>query len=93
MKKKEKKNSREEYEERKKVTKKTKKEHKRKKERREERKEKEKKTEPKYKVCLPLLLLKLPLPPCVLDLLLLLNCLLLSTHTTVSCEGHGVKKL
>ena len=71
MKMKESKNRREEYEDRKKVTKKTKKEHKRKGQRREERKEKEKKTGPRSKVCLPLLLLKLPLPPCVLDLLLL----------------------
>ena len=71
MKKKEKKNRREEYKNRKKVTKKTKKEHKRKEQRREERKEEAKKTGLRSKVCLPLLLLKMPLPPCVLDLLLL----------------------
>ena len=69
--KKEKNNRREEYEDRMKVRKKTKKEHKRKEQRREERKEKEKKTGPRSNVCFPLLLLKLPLPPCVLDLLLL----------------------
>ena len=48
---------------------KMKKEHYRKKESREET---ENKTESRSKVCLPLLLLKLPLPPCVLDVLLAL---------------------
>ena len=41
-----------------------------KKERIGEGKEKEKEKEPRFNVCLPPLLLKLPLPPCVLDLLL-----------------------
>ena len=71
MKKKEKKNRREENEDRNKVTKKMKKEHKRKEHRGEERKEKQKQTGPNSKVCFPLLLLELPLPPCVLDPLLL----------------------
>ena len=71
MKKKEKRNRREDYEDGKKVTKKTKEAHKRKEQRREERKEKETQTGPRSKVCFPLLLLKLPLPPCVSDLLLL----------------------